>query len=106
MRQRSAGAVVVISKWMRSLLLGQPKVTTSMALTTGDHCPDCGPGGVCQSGERACGMIGLLGAGLARVMLAIAVIDGHSFVVPDELNAATRYRGRQGLGLGDVKLAL
>ncbi|MEJ2374287.1 MAG: A24 family peptidase [Pseudolabrys sp.] len=94
------------------------------------------------------GMIGFLAAGLALVMLAIAIIDWHSFIIPDWLNAAgfclavvhaaaqepaamvsavasaamhggvlaliflaLRYgyaqlRGRQGLGLGDVKLAL
>jgi leader peptidase (prepilin peptidase) / N-methyltransferase len=92
--------------------------------------------------------IGLLAAGLALVMLAIAVIDWRSFIIPNWLNAAgfglaimhaaaqepeamlqavamavlrgvglaliflaLRYgyatlRGRQGLGLGDVKLAL
>ena len=93
------------------------------------------------------GTIGLLGAGLALIMLAIAVIDGRSFIIPDWLNAAgivlaivyaavrepeaigqavvvallrglaialviflVRYgyaklRGRQGIGLGDIKLA-
>jgi len=93
------------------------------------------------------GAIGLLGAGLALVTIAIAVIDWRSFVIPDWLNAVglclafihaaalepdavlwavamaairgaalalvflalrsaySRFRGRQGLGLGDVKLA-
>ena len=93
------------------------------------------------------GPIGLLGAGLALVMLAIAMVDWRSFVIPDGLNLAAvvlalmhaaalmpeamawavamaavrgatlallflairlgyaRIRGRQGLGLGDVKLA-
>lgn len=93
-------------------------------------------------------MIGLAGAGLALVVVAIAVIDGHSFVIPNWLVAAglalaalhaaalrpeamlesvaiaamrgvalacvlllvrvvyARVRGRQGLGLGDVKLAI
>lgn len=93
------------------------------------------------------GLHGLLGAGLALLMLAIAAIDARHFIIPDELtaaalglglvNAATqeadtvlaglgssvlrgavlaacflavragyfRLRGRQGLGLGDVKLA-
>ena len=88
-----------------------------------------------------------LGAGLALIMLAIAVIDLRSFLIPDGLNAVAgvlailhaaaqepatilqaaaiavlrgtvlaliflalrygyaRWRGRQGLGLGDVKLA-
>jgi len=93
------------------------------------------------------GTIGLLGAGLALIMLTIALIDGRSFIIPDWLNAAgivlamvyaavrepeamgqavvvallrglaialviflVRYgyaklRGRQGIGLGDIKLA-
>jgi leader peptidase (prepilin peptidase)/N-methyltransferase len=93
------------------------------------------------------GVSGVLGAGLAIVMLAIAVIDWRSFIIPDWLSAAgtclaivyaaiqepdamlqsvatavlrgamlallffalrygyVRLRGRQGLGLGDVKLA-
>ena len=93
------------------------------------------------------GMIGLLGAALALVMLATALIDRQLFVIPDSLSAAglilavlhalalepdamvsavalaaargaalaltflavrsgyARLRGRQGLGLGDVKLA-
>lgn len=90
---------------------------------------------------------GVLGAGLALLMVAIAVIDAHSFIIPNELNAAAlalalvnagiadfsgviegvgwsivrgialaacfltvreayyRIRGREGIGLGDVKLA-
>jgi leader peptidase (prepilin peptidase) / N-methyltransferase len=93
------------------------------------------------------GAVGFFGAGLALVVLAIAVIDWRHFVIPDWLNAAgsilgliqasalepetmlhgvaiaiargtllaliflairtgyARLRGRQGLGLGDVKLA-
>jgi len=93
------------------------------------------------------GPTGWLGAALAIIMLAIAVIDWHRFIIPDPLNAlglvlgliaaATaapeawtealavallraavlagcflllrlgyrRLRGRDGLGLGDVKLA-
>jgi leader peptidase (prepilin peptidase)/N-methyltransferase len=93
------------------------------------------------------GLIGLLGAGLALLMLAIAVIDWRRFVIPDGLSAAgaalalvhaaalepeamlsaaaaaavrgvalalvfflvrsayAKIRGREGLGLGDVKLA-
>jgi len=93
------------------------------------------------------GAIGFLGAGLALVTIAIAVIDWRSFVIPDWLNAVglclafihaaahepdavlwavaiaamrgaalalvflalrsaySWFRGRQGLGLGDVKLA-
>ncbi|MEA2990650.1 MAG: leader peptidase (prepilin peptidase) / N-methyltransferase [Alphaproteobacteria bacterium] len=93
------------------------------------------------------GLRGVLGAGLAVVMLAIAVIDGRQFIIPNGLVAAglalgflhagiadsasategvtdaairsvvlalvfllirfvyTRLRGREGIGLGDVKLA-
>lgn len=93
------------------------------------------------------GINGYLGAGLAVTMLAIAVIDRRTFIIPDWLNVAggvlaivqatvqeplsivnsvtlpalrgfslaliflalrysyARIRGRQGLGLGDVKLA-
>jgi leader peptidase (prepilin peptidase)/N-methyltransferase len=97
------------------------------------------------------GFGGILGAMLAAVMLAIAVIDARSFIIPDELSAAggalglvftaltaaqdpeagllpelaaalarglilagafyglralhLRLRGREGMGLGDVKLA-
>jgi leader peptidase (prepilin peptidase)/N-methyltransferase len=93
------------------------------------------------------GAAGWLGAALALVMLAIAVVDAQSFLIPDFLNAAglalgvvhsvvvgqvdigaalatavlraailalvffalrlmyARLRGRQGIGLGDVKLA-
>jgi leader peptidase (prepilin peptidase)/N-methyltransferase len=97
------------------------------------------------------GLIGVLGAGLAILMLTIALIDWRSFLIPDWLNAVAlvlglvhaavqeadrlaapmlaamaialvrggalalvfltirsvyaHVRGRQGLGLGDVKLA-
>ena len=93
------------------------------------------------------GLRGLLGAGLAVGMLAIAVIDARQFIIPNELIAIAlglgmvhagiagsetategialaairgvvlalaflglraiycRLRGRQGIGLGDVKLA-
>jgi leader peptidase (prepilin peptidase) / N-methyltransferase len=93
------------------------------------------------------GVVGGCGAGLALIMLAIAIIDWRSFIIPDWLNATglalafahaavlepdqmlpaagsavlravglslmfylvrygyARVRGRQGLGLGDVKLA-
>jgi leader peptidase (prepilin peptidase)/N-methyltransferase len=95
------------------------------------------------------GIGGVLGAGLALLMLAIALIDRRAFIIPDELTVAAlglgiayaaladmptpiaedlamaalrgaatllffwglrllyrRLRGREGLGLGDVKLAL
>ena len=93
------------------------------------------------------GLPGFLGAGLALLMVAIAVIDVRHFIIPNELNAAAlalalinaaalapgtiaeslaeallrgaatfllffalriayrRLRGREGMGLGDVKLA-
>ncbi len=92
------------------------------------------------------GIGGVMGAALALLMLAIAIIDGRHFIIPDELNAAgfalglanaamtgdmavtaaglallraatfasiflgvrlgyRWLRGRDGLGLGDVKLA-
>lgn len=104
---------------------------------------------VAVSVAAAHGATGWLGAGLALVMLAIAVVDGQRFLIPDSLNAAglalgivhsivlrqaegdigaalasavlraavlalaflavrliyARLRGRQGIGLGDVKLA-
>jgi leader peptidase (prepilin peptidase)/N-methyltransferase len=105
-------------------------------------------GAVYVSVVSAPGAIGLLAAALALVMLAIAIIDWRSFIIPNWLNAAgfalallhaaaqepgamwqavaiaatrgvalaliffalrygyARLRGRQGLGLGDVKLAL
>lgn len=92
-------------------------------------------------------ILGLAGAGLALLMVAIAVIDSHSFIIPDRLNLAAlalafansvfsaaeeateavalaalrgcvlslaflglrivyrNFRKREGLGLGDVKLA-
>jgi len=102
---------------------------------------------VAASVAAAPGARGGLGAGLALLMLAIAVIDGRHFIIPDSLNATAlvlgflhaalqgegdvanalamaalrgavlalmfyalralylRLRGREGLGLGDVKLA-
>jgi leader peptidase (prepilin peptidase)/N-methyltransferase len=90
---------------------------------------------------------GVFGAGLAILMIAIAIIDARRFIIPDELTAAAlalgfvdaviqesdmvaqvlftaalrgavvalaffglrtlyeRFRGREGIGLGDVKLA-
>lgn len=104
-------------------------------------------GGVGVSLWAAAGAAGWLGAALALIALAIAVIDARLFVIPDELTAAgfvlalvnaavtspfarweavglalvrgavlallfyglragyRRLRGREGIGLGDVKLA-
>jgi leader peptidase (prepilin peptidase) / N-methyltransferase len=103
--------------------------------------------GCVASFAAAPGVVGGCGAGLALIMLAIAVTDWRSFIIPDWLNATglalafvhaaafepdqmlsacasaalraavlasmfylvryayARIRGRQGLGLGDVKLA-
>jgi leader peptidase (prepilin peptidase)/N-methyltransferase len=103
--------------------------------------------GCAASIDAAPGAIGYCGTGLALIMLAIAVTDWRSFIIPDWLNAAggalalvhaaarepdlmlsaaasaavrgvalalmfyfvrdlyARIRCRQGLGLGDVKLA-
>ena len=97
--------------------------------------------------KAAPGPAGYLGAALALLMLAVAVIDARWFIIPDQLSAAgfalglinaaviapeemwqaagiafargavlallfyavrtlyRRLRGRQGIGLGDVKLA-
>jgi leader peptidase (prepilin peptidase)/N-methyltransferase len=102
---------------------------------------------VAVSLAAAHGVAGWLGAGLALVMLAIAVVDRQHFLIPNSLNAGglalgvvnsvvleqedmaaalagavlraavlalaffalrliyARLRGRQGIGLGDVKLA-
>src|SRR5215468_1867388 len=71
---------------------------------------------------------GAWGAGLAVLMVAIAAVDARRFIIPDELTAAALalglayaavadaemwaqalawavWRGREGIGLGDVKLA-
>ena len=103
---------------------------------------------VTASIAAAPGARGFLGAGLALLMLAIAIVDARRFIIPNELNAAAlglalvhavfaqldaspfsaiamalfrgaalglmflalreayrRLRGREGIGLGDVKLA-
>ena len=106
-----------------------------------------GVSAVAASLYAAPGIAGLAGAGLALIMLAVAVIDWRLLVIPDELSALAialglgdvvfarwedmpapgldalvrgavtaalffvfrfvyrRFRGREGLGLGDVKLA-
>lgn len=103
--------------------------------------------GVGASLVGAPGLEGLLGAFLAALMLAIAVVDSRRYIIPNELTAAAlalallrantfgpdagwdamiwavfrsaavalpllalmagyrRWRGRDGLGLGDIKLA-
>lgn len=47
-----------------------------------------GLAGIVASMAVAPGSFGYFGAGLALIMLAIAVIDGRSFIIPDGLNAA------------------
>jgi leader peptidase (prepilin peptidase) / N-methyltransferase len=125
-----SGFVLLIVQWRRALLwlvASSAPVAISILLV-----PD---------------MRGVFGAGLALLMLAIAVADARAFIIPDELTLAAlilgvlalalapshtfaedvalavlrgallalaflalrigyRYlRGRQGIGLGDVKLA-
>jgi leader peptidase (prepilin peptidase)/N-methyltransferase len=102
---------------------------------------------IAASIRAAPGLAGYLGAALALLMLAIAIVDARRFIIPDQLSAAgfalglinaaviaphemwqaagiafargavlallfyalralyRRLRGRQGIGLGDVKLA-
>jgi leader peptidase (prepilin peptidase)/N-methyltransferase len=108
----------------------------------------CAVGAVYVSMISTPGAVGLLAGTFALVMLAIAIVDWRSFIIPDELNivglilailvaafqepnawvqavllaaargvglgiiflalrfAYAKLRGRQGLGLGDVKLAV
>lgn len=139
----------ILDKWLRALCSGSN--TRDLAtLTIGAKVlfGFVAAGAVYVSMVSAPGASGLLAAALALVMLAIAVIDWRSFIIPNWLNAAgfglamvhaavqepaamsqavafaatrgivlaliffaLRYgyaqlRGRQGLGLGDVKLAL
>ena len=133
--------VRVLSFWRSVRSLATPSVCTKLLLGL------IAVGAVYVSMVSAPGTIGFLAAGLALVMLAIAIIDWRSFIIPNWLNAigfglaimhaaaqepdmmmpavamaamrgvalaliflALRYvyaqfRGRQGLGLGDVKLA-
>ena len=106
-----------------------------------------GLSGALASYASAPGLVGIAGAGLALVMLTIAMIDWQHYVIPNSLNFAglmlallhaaalepqamlpamagavvraivlalvflairagyAKWRGREGLGLGDVKLA-
>jgi leader peptidase (prepilin peptidase) / N-methyltransferase len=147
-RPGRARSAVSNSKWMRGLSRGKAlrKLANPVALTEAVLAL-VAAAAVSISLVSAPGMIGVLGAGVALVMLAIALIDWHSFIIPNKLNAAAgslallhaaarepeamlqavaiailrgfvvafvfyavrigyaRLRGRQGLGLGDVKLA-
>jgi leader peptidase (prepilin peptidase)/N-methyltransferase len=138
-----------VGKWLRAVSLGK----TARGLTIQEVARALLVGLVAMAAIYASiisapGTTGLLAAAFALVMLAIAIIDGRSFIIPNWLNAAgfclaivhavaqeptmmwqaiaitvmrgvalaliflaLRYgyawlRGRQGLGLGDVKLAL
>lgn len=143
-RPTKAGAAFA-PKWLRTVMLR--KDIRGLANPTIWMLGLLALGAVYVSLVSAPGTIGVLAAGLALVMLAIAVIDWRSFIIPDWLNAAglglalmyaaaqepaamlqavaiavlrgaglallflalregyARLRGRQGLGLGDVKLA-
>jgi leader peptidase (prepilin peptidase) / N-methyltransferase len=81
--------VFLINKWMQRLsgLALAPKFATPLTLA-GTVVTVIGTGMVYASLVSAPGTIGFLGAGLALVALAIAVIDGRSFVIPDGLNVA------------------
>jgi len=142
------GATGSLGKWMRNISPGKAvsKLVTPAALISA-LLVLVAAAAVYISLVSATGAIGFLGAGLALIMLAIAVIDLRSFLIPDGLNAVAgvlailhaaaqepatilqaaaiavlrgtvlaliflalrygyaRWRGRQGLGLGDVKLA-
>jgi leader peptidase (prepilin peptidase) / N-methyltransferase len=62
-------------------------------------CAVCGLGGVVASILIAPGLPGVLGAGLAILMIAIAVSDARHFIIPDPLVLAA-------LGLGLLQAAL
>ena len=62
--------------------LAAPMVATSAILSM------VGTAAIYVSVISAPGVSGVLGAGLALVMLAIAIIDGRRFIIPDWLNAA------------------
>jgi leader peptidase (prepilin peptidase)/N-methyltransferase len=129
-------------------MIDRPAVpSTSLLLKVSAPIAAAGTLAVVLSLVAAQGIVAWLGAGLALVMLAIAVIDGQRFIIPDPLNGAgfvlgivhamvlgkedvagalvdaglraavlalsffalhliyARLRGRQGIGLGDIKLA-
>jgi len=62
--------------------LAAPRASTSAILGL------VGAAAIYISVISAPGVSGVLGAGLAVVMLAIAIIDGRRFIIPDWLNAA------------------
>ena len=84
-----AGAAGSISQWLRSRSLGKlgQQLTTAM-VSTGALLALLAVIAVYVSLFSAPGTIGFLAAGFALVMLAIAVIDWRSFIIPNGLNAA------------------
>jgi leader peptidase (prepilin peptidase)/N-methyltransferase len=148
MRQLQPSNMFLHGKWMGTISLAKMRraLSTSTSLTSA-ILTLVAAAAVYLSIISAPGATGFLAAGLAIVVLAIAVIDWRSFIIPDGLNItgaslgiayaavrqpdamleatalallrgavlallffALRYgyarlRGRQGLGLGDVKLA-
>jgi len=148
MRQLQQSSAVLKGKWIRRNLLA--KIGGRLSLSTSSTnaiVTLLAAAAAYVSITSAPGTIGFLAAGLAIVMLAIAVIDWRTFTIPDWLNIAgaglgiayaavrqpdamleatamavlggtvlaliffslryvyAKWRGRQGLGLGDVKLA-
>jgi leader peptidase (prepilin peptidase)/N-methyltransferase len=79
----------LIGKTLESVSIGRtlpplaaPRASTSAILGL------VGAAAIYISVISAPGVSGVLGAGLAVVMLAIAIIDGRRFIIPDWLNAA------------------
>jgi len=141
---RKDGALRTIEKEPRAISLGRFAKTEALRSSLIAVLASIA---VCVSLVSAPGIMGVSGACLALIMLAIAVIDWRSFIIPNRLNAAAialaivhaavlepealgwavamallrglaialvfflfRYgyaklRGRQGIGLGDIKLA-
>ena len=79
----------LIGKTLESVSIGRtlpplaaPRASTSAIIGL------VGAAAIYVSVMSAPGVSGVLGAGLAVVMLAIAIIDGRKFIIPDWLNAA------------------
>ena len=87
-RLAKAGTTFAASKWLRTIAFGKdirelvdPAAWVNVLLAL------LAVAAVYISLVSAPGIIGVLAAGLALVMLAIAVIDWRSFIIPDWLNA-------------------
>ena len=148
MRPLQQSSVVLKGKWIRRLSLVKMGRRLSLSTSSTNAIVTLlAVAAAYVSITSAPGKIGFLAAGLAIVMLAIAVIDWRTFTIPDWLNISgailgiayagarepdamleatamavlrgtvlalmffalrygyAKWRGRQGLGLGDVKLA-